>query len=74
MPESELTADRLAKEAQVLLPAGSFTVARALDFTAVYILLRPHIHARLRTELKDFAVEELEKLPYLQAVIKEGLR
>ncbi|KAL4916020.1 cytochrome P450 [Aspergillus aurantiobrunneus] len=83
MPESELSPDRMVMEAKVMLAAGSFTPARTLDFVSYYVLSRPDIRNRLREEVKDVmakfpdevpTLSELEQLPYLQAVIKEGLR
>lgn len=83
MPESELSTDRLAKEAQVLLGAGTTSTAQTLDFILYYILAKKHIRSTLREELRDTMAEypktkpswaDLEKLPYLQAIIREGLR
>ena len=83
MPESELSVERLTKEAQVILGAGTASSARTLDFISYYILANPLIRSRLGEELKDVMANyprdvpswaQLEKLPYLQAVIKEGLR
>jgi cytochrome P450 len=83
MPESELSDDRLAKEAQTILAAGSATTARVLDFITYYVLANDDIRARLEEELENVMAlwpdrvpswAELEKLEYLQAVIKEALR
>ena len=83
MPESERSDDRLAKEAQVLLGGGTASTARTLTFISYYILSRPQVHSRLKQELQDTMATypehipswaDLEKLPYLQALIKEGLR
>ncbi|KAL2041006.1 hypothetical protein N7G274_006464 [Stereocaulon virgatum] len=83
MPESELSTERLSKEAQVLLGAGTASTARTLDFLSYHILSKIHIRQRLMEELTGIMAEypqsvpsltQLEKLPYLQAVIKEGLR
>lgn len=83
LSQSELTTSRLCNEAQVLLGAGTVSTARTLDFITYYILSRPEIQQRLREELKDIMAGypaetptwyQLEKLPYLQALIKEGLR
>jgi len=83
MPESELSTDRLAKEAQVLLGAGSASTARTIDFIVYYIVADERVRARLQDELREImsvypdkvpAWAELEKLSYLQAIIKEGLR
>ncbi|KAK6213607.1 cytochrome P450 [Colletotrichum tabaci] len=83
LPESEKSVERLASEAQVVMGAGTVTTARTMDYLAVHILLNDHIHNRLREELKgpmkDFpevipSLAELERLPFLQACIKEALR
>ena len=83
MPESERSPERLAKEAQVLLGGGTASTARTIGFASYYILANPGVAARLRTELKDVMAgwpdkiptwAELEKVEYLQAIIKESLR
>lgn len=83
MPESERSDDRLAKEAQVLLGGGTASTARTLGFISYYILANPDIRSRLKEELRETVADypervpswmELERLPYLQALIKEGLR
>lgn len=78
LPEEDLSLDRLTKEAQILLGAGSVSTARTLHFITFYLLSNPHMRKRLEQELKDTGERatwsQLEKLPYLQALIKEGLR
>lgn len=83
MPEAELSIDRLAKEAQVMFSAGTVNNARTLEFILYYLLAKDHIRTRLQEELRDTMAgypykkpswADLEKLPYLQAIIKEGLR
>ena len=83
MPKSELSDDRLAKEAQILMGGGTASTARTLGFVSYYILSRPEIRARLSAELAEPMAKypesvpswaELEKLPLLQALIKESLR
>lgn len=83
MPEDELSDERLAKEALVLLLAGFLTSATALGFCSYHILSNKDIHTRLQEELKDVMAmwphqvpswADLERVKYLQAVIKEGLR
>ena len=83
MPESELSDQRLAQEAQVLMAGGTASTARTIAYISYYILAKPHIRSRLREELKPVmtsypqriaSLAELEKLPYLQALIREGLR
>ncbi|KAF2965248.1 hypothetical protein GQX73_g8312 [Xylaria multiplex] len=83
MPASEKSEERLAKEAQLLLGGGTVTSARTISCAAYYILTRSDVAKRLREELKNPMTEwpthvptwaELERLPFLQAVIKEALR
>ena len=83
MPESELADERLAKEAQVILSAGSTSTARTLTHITYYILATPHIRSRLQEELSGVMAAwpdkvpswvDLEGVPYLQALLKEGLR
>lgn len=83
MPKSEKTVERLSREAMVLLGAGTVTTARTLSVMTFHILSDPLIKARLSEELtsvmegyplKPPRWSDLEKLPYLQACIKEGLR
>lgn len=82
MPESEFFVDRLASEAQLLLVAGTVTTTRTLDVCSYYILSNDRIRSRLKEELKSIMasypeiprLQELEKLPYLQAIINETLR
>lgn len=83
LPPSELTDERLSKEAQVLIGSGTITTAGTLCFICYYIMANPAIRKRLEEELKG-AMEgypekkptwaQLEKLPYMQALIKETLR
>ncbi|KAL2859546.1 cytochrome P450 [Aspergillus pseudodeflectus] len=83
LPASELTDSRLSREAQVLIGSGTMTTAGTMGFLCYYIMSNPAIRQRLADELgpvmKDYPRTkptwvELEKLPYFQAVIKEGLR
>ena len=83
MPESERSDNRLASEAVVLLGAGTVTTARTLVFISYYILANPSIRTRLAKELQEPMSRypevvptwaELERVPILQALIKEGLR
>lgn len=83
MPESELSVERLSKEAQVLLGAGTVSSARTLDFICFYVLANDQMKSKLQVELRAVMANyptsfptfnELEKLPYLTALIKEGLR
>lgn len=83
MPTSELSTERLTREAQVILGAGSLTTTRTLSSITYYTLANKHFRSTLREELRDVMAQypekkpswaDLQKLPYLQAIIKEGLR
>ncbi|KAI1177038.1 cytochrome P450 [Nemania sp. FL0916] len=83
MPASEKSEERLAKEAQLLLGGGTVTSARTISCATYYTLTRPKIAKRLAEELRGPMSEwptrvptwaDLEKLPFLQAVVKEALR
>lgn len=72
----------LRDEILTTISAGDDTTGIANMVTLYNIVSNPAIHARLLAELKTVLPEpssraaypELEKLPYLTAVIKEGLR
>jgi cytochrome P450 len=75
------TSDRLAEEAAVLLSAGTDSSANTLSAITYHLLADPEKAQRLRAELKHAVPEgqlptfaQLETLPYLSAVIQEGLR
>ncbi|KAF3480353.1 cytochrome P450 [Arthroderma uncinatum] len=84
LPSEEKAPARLAGEAQVLVSAGSETTARALTNACFYLLTSPDVLATLKTELESaipatnfkngVALECVQQLPYLTAVIKESLR
>ncbi|KAH6663129.1 cytochrome P450 [Halenospora varia] len=83
LPESELSVERLSKEAQVLLGAGTVSTARTLDFICYYVLANENIKPKLQNELREIMKDypeqtpsfiQLEKLQYLTALVKEGLR
>ncbi|KAL1990476.1 hypothetical protein VTN49DRAFT_6315 [Thermomyces lanuginosus] len=82
LPPEERTLDRLQDEGQILLAAGSETTANTLTVIAFHLSDKKHLLETLREELKTVlptptstaSWTELEKLPYLTAVINEGLR
>ena len=73
---------RLIDEARSILGGGTESTTNALNTITVHLLLSPTKLARLRTELTTamprpttpLAWKELESLPYLTAVVKEGIR
>ena len=82
LPPEEKSIERLTDEGAVLLGAGSETVAKTLGIITLHLMLAKGKLDRLRSELRDkqpnsgtrLSWTELEKLPYMTAVIKEGLR
>jgi cytochrome P450 len=83
IPESEKSTARLQAESLLFLIAGTFSSAHTLSNIVYYVLANPAIEKRLREDLKEVmarypdqnpAWADLEKVPYLQACIKEGLR
>jgi cytochrome P450 len=83
MFESERSEERLVKEAQVLLGAGTASTARTIGFASYYILSRADLRCALRNELAEIMKEwpnsvptwpQLEQLTLLKAIIKESLR
>ncbi|KAK3345528.1 cytochrome P450 [Neurospora tetraspora] len=80
---ADKTEERLVREAKLIFLGGTISTGRTLSFVSYYILSRPDIKARLADELRHVMAAwpevvptwtELERLPYLQAVIKEALR
>lgn len=80
-----LTPDEAESEIVVQIIAGSDTTATAIRATMLHVVTNPRILARFHAELDahgitgrdpDSIISEAEArtLPYLQAVIKEGLR
>jgi cytochrome P450 len=76
---SEKTTERLADEAAGVVGAALETTKWAVSVIMVYVLSHATILKELKRELRDanagdMSITELEKLPYLTAVIEEGLR
>ncbi|KFZ14842.1 hypothetical protein V502_05878 [Pseudogymnoascus sp. VKM F-4520 (FW-2644)] len=82
LPSNELSSDRLTQEAMALTTAGVETVKATITFAIFHALDNPSIGARLKAELTEAIPDpaiiprwvELERLPYLTAVINESLR
>ena len=82
LPPSEKTIPRLLGEARTLVAAGTLTTAHTLGTTTYHLLSNPPILTRLLAELEaaipdptaSTPWQTLESLPYLTAVISEGLR
>lgn len=84
LPEHEKSYGRLIDEISTVLGAALETTATTLRLIMYYVYTDPEILARLRTELSNAAqnsdnqqglpLKVLEQLPYLTAVLTEGLR
>jgi cytochrome P450 len=75
-------AQSLYEEAQALLFGGADSVGNTVSIGTYHILQKPEMVTRLKEEMRNVwpdlqkqpKLEELEKLPFLTAVIKESLR
>lgn len=82
LPESEKSVSRLWQDGQVVVLAGTLTTATALAEISFHLLEQPDEMRKLKAELSAAIpdpsqlppVAKLEQLPYLTAIIKEGLR
>jgi len=82
LPTSEKSTLRLAEEAMLLVGAGTHTTSWIITVIAFHLISNPPLLRRLREELRtaipnpaiSVPLMELEKLPYLTAVLKEGMR
>jgi cytochrome P450 len=82
LPPEDKTVARLSDDAQVFMQAGTLTTAWVLEVIMFWLISQPDMLKTLKTELKTVMptnntvvpLVELERLPYLNAVIKEGLR
>ncbi|KAF7950062.1 hypothetical protein EAE96_007363 [Botrytis aclada] len=82
LPESEKSASRLRQEAHLLMLAGTDTTATTLMNLTFHLLSNQHMLARLKSELEIAMPDpdlpptcaQVESLPYLTAVIQEGIR
>ncbi|KAI1765520.1 cytochrome P450 [Hypoxylon sp. FL1150] len=82
LPPQELSFDRLTQDAFAITSAGMETTKSTLTLAVFYVLDQPETHSRLKAELASAMPDpnvilpwvELEKLPFLSAVIYESLR
>ena len=82
LPPQEKSIERLVDEAKTLIGAGVTTTAHTLETLTYHLLTNVDILATLKAELRSaipdasqpVSLQKLEQLPYLTAVIKEGLR
>ncbi|KAF2103338.1 cytochrome P450 [Rhizodiscina lignyota] len=77
-----VTQRRLEEEALSLIAAGADTTGNASTMAVYQLLRHPDLYERVKDEVQsaqtgpggEFGLIQLEKLPYLTAVIKEALR
>jgi len=78
LPPEEKSLLRLEQEGALLVLAGTESPAKSLNIIFYHILANSSILSKLRAELstvpKTASWTELEKLPYLSAVLEEGNR
>jgi len=78
LPPQERTLTRLEQEGALLALAGTESPAQSLSIIFYHLLSKPSIFDKLRAEIdtvpEDASWSQLEKLPYLMAVIEEGNR
>jgi len=82
LPAIEKESRRLAEEAVLLVGAGTHTTSWCLTVIAFHLLANPTLLKQLKEELKSVhpnpnsrpSLQELERLPFLTGVLKEGLR
>ena len=80
LPEAEKSPERITSEAQLAMVAGTLTTAHCLKTATYHILANSDVHVRLMTALatpelsSPPTLDELEKIPYLVAIMYESLR
>lgn len=82
LPDYEKTLPRLVDEGQSVVGAGTITTAEMMSAMLYHLLNEPELMSNLQNELQPVmqrtngrpSQNDLEPLPYLTAVIKEGLR
>lgn len=78
LPAAEKEPLRLQREGNFLVVAASDSPARAIHITHFYLMHRPECMAKLREELRPLGptpgMQQLNDLPYLNAVFLEGTR
>ncbi|KAH9883683.1 cytochrome P450 [Xylariomycetidae sp. FL2044] len=78
LPDSERSAQRLEDEGVLMTMAGTYSPMLSLVLAQYYLITRPDVMSNLRKELAahEFttAAAQLERLPYLSAIIQEAHR
>ncbi|KAI0387436.1 cytochrome P450 [Hypomontagnella monticulosa] len=84
LPPHEKSVERVAQDAQMLLMAGTLTMASNLEHSIYWMVDNPDVLRKLKEELRGVMpsiddvgkvpIATLESLPYLTAVVKESVR
>ncbi|TLD39236.1 MutS 4 [Venturia nashicola] len=81
LPESEKGTPRLTDEGLTIIGAGTVTTAHTLAVIFFHLLSEPKLFSKLQEELASTSQgksivhwDDLSNLPYLSAVVSEGLR
>ncbi|CCL99580.1 uncharacterized protein FIBRA_01598 [Fibroporia radiculosa] len=73
-----LTAQQIVDNISTFMMVGHETTAGSLNFTLLELAKRPEIQQKLRDEVRqrgrNFSYDDIQRLEYLDAVVKEGLR
>ena len=79
--KEHLSINKIEAQASVVVLAGSETTALAETATMYHVLSNPDVYERLREEIRStfsssesITLQDVLKLPYLDAVVQEGLR
>ncbi|KAJ2981915.1 hypothetical protein NQ176_g1730 [Zarea fungicola] len=84
LPDKERAVERVAQDAQMLLMAGTLTMASVLEHLIYWMVDNVEVLQKLKEELKQvmpsindvgtLPLAKLEGLPYMTAIIKESIR
>ncbi|EPS95624.1 hypothetical protein FOMPIDRAFT_101731 [Fomitopsis schrenkii] len=73
-----LTPQQIVDNVNTFLMVGHETTAGSLNFTLLELARRPDLQRKLRSEIRaagrDLSYDDIQKLDFLDAVVKEGLR
>ncbi|KAE9556750.1 hypothetical protein FO519_000156 [Halicephalobus sp. NKZ332] len=78
--DKKLTTDEVVSMCQVFLLAGYDTTATSIAYVIHNLATYPEVQKKLQTEIDEYGVseepsyDEIQKLKYLDAVVKESLR
>ncbi|KAI0676401.1 cytochrome P450 [Trametes maxima] len=73
-----LTPQQIVDNISTFIMVGHETTAGSLSFTLLELARKPEVQQRLRDEIRrvgrDLSYDDIQRLEYLDAVVKEGLR